>query len=65
MAAKLTSTAGKKSSQKNLLDYYEENKDKLDENILKQSLTRNNYREKFHQLLCWEEKEHEEKLGVR
>lgn len=43
-------------------DYYRDNKDKLNESLLEEKLTRENYKEKFHQLLCWEEKEHEEQL---
>lgn len=32
---------------------------------IEQELTRENYKEKFHKLLCWEEKEHIEILGRR
>ena len=32
---------------------------------IKQELTRGNYKEKFHKLLCWEEKEHIDILGKR
>ena len=32
---------------------------------IQQELTRENYKEKFHKLLCWEEKEHIDILGKR
>ena len=38
---------------------------KCDEEILKANLTRDNYREKFHQLLCREEDEHQKILMER
>ncbi len=41
---------------------------KLDEHsqaIIRSELTRENYKEKFHHLLCWEEKEHEKILADR
>ena len=38
---------------------------KCAEEILKANLTRDNYREKFHQLLCQEEDEHEKILKER
>ena len=41
------------------------NSTKLDISILKKPLTRENYREKFHHLLCWEEKEHSKILSER
>ena len=37
----------------------------VDENLLKAPLTRENYRRKFHQLLCREEEEHEKILRER
>ena len=37
----------------------------LDIADIQQELTRENYKEKFHKLLCWEEKEHVEILGRR
>lgn len=33
--------------------------------LLKESLNSDNYKEKFHQLLCWEEQEHEKELTQR
>ena len=33
-------------------------KEDLDIADIQQELTRENYKEKFHKLLCWEEKEH-------
>ena len=41
------------------------NSTKLDIAVLKKPLTRENYREKFHHLLCWEEKEHSKILSER
>ncbi len=41
---------------------------KLDEHsqaIIRSELTRENYKEKFQHLLCWEEKEHEKILADR
>ena len=32
---------------------------------IQQEVTRQNYKEKFHKLLCWEEKEHIDILGNR
>ena len=40
-------------------------KSELDIERLKQPLTRENYVEKFHHLLCWEEKEHDTLLRQR
>ena len=40
-------------------------KNELDIDRLKQPLTRENYVEKFHHLLCWEEKEHDDLLKQR
>lgn len=37
----------------------------LNQELLKEKLTRQNYREKFHQLLCREEEEHEKILKNR
>ena len=37
----------------------------VDKNLLKAPLTRENYRRKFHQLLCREEEEHEKILRER
>ena len=36
-----------------------------DEELLKAPLTRENYKQKFHQLLCREEEEHEKILRAR
>ena len=44
---------------------YAKYKDELDIDQLKQDLTRENYVEKFHHLLCWEEKEHDNLLKQR
>jgi hypothetical protein len=40
-------------------------KNELDIDRLKQPLIRENYVEKFHHLLCWEEKEHDDLLKLR
>ena len=40
-------------------------KSELDIDRLKQPLTRESYVEKFHHLLCWEEKEHDDLLKQR
>lgn len=40
-------------------------KNDLDIDRLKQPLTRESYVEKFHHLLCWEEKEHDNLLKQR
>ena len=47
--------------------YYEKYKDKLEDSnpIMKEPLTAKNYKEKFHLLLCWEEKEHHRQLSER
>ena len=37
----------------------------VDEDLLKAPLTRENYKQKFHQLLCREEEEHEKILRER
>ena len=46
-------------------DFYMQHKDLLDKAIIEKDLTRENYKEKFHHLLCWEEKEHEKLLAER
>ena len=46
-------------------DFYKEHKDKLEKAIIEKNLTRSNYKEKFHHLLCWEEREHEQVLTRR
>ena len=45
--------------------FYEQYKDKLDRKKLMEELTPDNYEEKFHHLLCWEEKEHDDLLKTR
>lgn len=46
-------------------EYFVRYKDKLDERIFQGPLTLENYRERFHHLLCWEEKEHIATLSNR
>lgn len=46
-------------------DFYKEHKDKLHKAVIEKKLTRSNYKEKFHHLLCWEEREHEQVLTSR
>lgn len=41
------------------------NSTKLDIAVLKKPLAKENYKEKFHHLLCWEEKEHSKILNKR
>ena len=48
-----------------LLHKFKHQHRKHDEGILKAKLTRDNYREKFHQLLCREEDEHRRILEER
>lgn len=48
--------------------FYEKYRDQLedpDPNIMKGQLTAENYRERFHHLLCWEEQEHYKQLTER
>ena len=47
--------------------FYNEYKDRLESHrhILKEPLTADNYKEKFHFLLTWEEKEHDKQLAER
>ena len=45
--------------------YYERHKDELETNRLEDPLTVQNYKEKFHYLLCWEQREHEKQLAER
>ncbi len=47
--------------------FYDEFKRKMDSNspLLNASFTAQTYKEKFHQLLCWEEQEHAEQLSER
>lgn len=44
---------------------YQEYKDQLNDDILKDMLTVKNYRKKFHHLLCHEEAEHAQQLEKR
>ena len=46
-------------------DFGDRVKEELFEEDLKQKLCRDNYKELFHKLLCWEEREHIEILGKR
>ena len=39
-------------------EYFLHYKDKLSESVFEGPLTPLNYKERFHHLLCWEEKEH-------
>ncbi len=52
-------------NQQQFIDFYKQNKDKLNLDVIKKELTRENYKEKFQHLLCWEEKEHERILTER
>ena len=45
--------------------FMERVKETLDIADIQQELTRENYKQKFHKLLCWEEKEHIDILGRR
>ena len=45
--------------------YFMKYKHKLDVELFKQELTRENYTEIFHHLLCWEEREHDNILQKR
>ena len=45
--------------------FMERVRETLDVADIQQELTRENYKEKFHKLLCWEEKEHIDILGRR
>ena len=47
--------------------FYDEYKNKLESHrcILEQELTAENYKEKFHLLLSWEEQEHAKQLAER
>ena len=51
----------------NCSSFYQEYIDKLELNssLLKDRLTVQNYKEKFHHLLCWEEQEHIRQLSER
>ena len=52
-------------TQQQHTDFYKEHQNKLDKAIIEKRLTRSNYKEKFHHLLCWEEREHERVLTTR
>lgn len=48
--------------------FYNEYKDKLlgyYPVLKKEGLTENNYKKRFHHLLCWEEQEHDKQLAQR
>ena len=48
--------------------FYNENKDKLlsyYKVLKKEGLTADNYKKRFHHLLCWEEQEHDKQLAQR
>ena len=47
--------------------FYNKYKDRLESHryILKEPLTADNYKEKFHFLLSWEEQEHDKQLAER
>ncbi len=47
--------------------FYEEFMDKLESNrwLLDKPTTAENYKEKYHHLICWEEQEHEKQLTER
>jgi len=47
--------------------FYNDYRAKLESNrhILEEQLTSENYKEKFHHLLCWEEQEHDKQLAER
>ena len=44
---------------------YNEYKERLTPELLKQQLTAETYKEKFHHLLCCEEQEHDKQLAER
>ena len=46
-------------------DFYRQFEGQLSANVIRNELTAENYKEKFHHLLCWEEKEHERLLANR
>ena len=46
-------------------DFYQQFEGQLSVNVIQNELTAENYKEKFHHLLCWEEKEHERLLAIR
>ena len=52
------------TSPKNTV-YFLKYRDKLNIKVLSTALTVNNYQERFHHLLCWEEKEHMSVLAER
>ena len=48
--------------------FYEKYKDKLEEyypKLMEEQLTADNYQERFHHFLCWEEQEHDRQLTER
>ena len=46
-------------------DFYRQFEGQLNIDVIQNELTVENYKEKFHHLLCWEEKEHEQLLASR
>ena len=48
-----------------MLRFHERIQEPLDKQDIKRNLTTDNYKEKFHKLLCWEEKKHIELLEAR
>lgn len=45
--------------------FHERIKEELDIEVIKAPLTRENYKKKFHNLICWEEKKHIEILDKK
>ena len=45
--------------------FQERIKEPLDPGIIEASLTRENYKERFHNMICWEEKRHVEILDTK
>ena len=45
--------------------FYERIKEELDIEIIQAPLTRDNYKKKFHNMICWEEKKHIEILDKK
>ncbi len=47
--------------------FYKDYNDKLESgyHLLKEPLCKSNYKDKFHHLLCWEEREHIKQLAER
>lgn len=47
------------------LTFGERIKEKLDPSIIEAPLTRENYKKRFHNMICWEEKRHIEILDTK